>query len=508
MAVYGIDFGTCYSCIAVAENDGRISVIPSARSQNTTPSVVMFNARQNGKPVVGETAKRAFNQPNPKNVVAFIKTELKEELTSKEYQTKSEELRRLYTIEPVSCIYNELFHQSNLFRHGLGKETINEAVITVPAVCSDIQREKTKLAAELAGIRVLRVISEPTAAAISYDIQIGETIAVFDLGGGTLDVSIIRRLSDSDYKVLSTEGNPNLGGKNWDESLIQMCYENLGLSCTPDCITQQSLINFEGYKIDICEAGSADIAFVDNDGVQRLLTVDIEEFEQYSALLIDKAMSVIDIAIESAKRNDSDLKIDRICLAGGSSKMPAIQQGIRRHFPEIKVDLSDPNQAIAKGAARYGLSITNGKSNYDINIEDKGHAYGILTTDNHGNNVVANIIPKDAPMIIENVSFDRYMPVTSNHLHITIIESDQANDRFKYRNQDAFFSGEVEFPQKVSIGEKVSFSLSRDNDGIVHLTVSCKGKNNDFSFATKANPIPENICKIIREHISKMNNQQ
>ena len=167
MAVYGIDFGTCNSCIAVAEDDGTLAIIPSSRNETTMPSVVMFNLKKNGKPVVGTTAKNGFGRPNPRNVVAFAKTELDSELTKEEYQITDTEIRRMSPIEPVTCILYELISFSNHFREAQGLPVSTDAVITVPAVCSDIQREKTKIAAELAGIRVLKVISEPTAAAIS-----------------------------------------------------------------------------------------------------------------------------------------------------------------------------------------------------------------------------------------------------------------------------------------------------------------------------------------------------
>ena len=238
MAVYGIDFGTCYSCIAVAESDSDIVVVPSARNENTVPSVVMF--RQDGRPVVGRAAKNAFSLPNPQNVVAYVKIQMHQDQTDSEYEVARGERRPLSPVEVASCIYYEMLTQSNTYRTGRQLVPASKAVITVPAACTDVQREKTKIAAQLAGIEVLKVISEPTAAAISYNIAAGETVMIFDLGGGTLDVSIIHANSQNDYEVWSCEGNTELGGKQWDMSLIGLCYENLGQRSLPNSLSTSS----------------------------------------------------------------------------------------------------------------------------------------------------------------------------------------------------------------------------------------------------------------------------
>lgn len=502
MAVYGIDFGTCNSCIAVAEDDGTLAVVPSSRNETTTPSVVMFNLKKDGKPVVGTTAKNGFSKPNPKNVMAFAKTELDNELTKEEYQITDTEIRKLSPIEPVACILYELISHSNHFRGTQGLPVSTDAVITVPAVCSDIQREKTKIAAELAGIRVLKVISEPTAAAISYSIKDGETVMVFDLGGGTLDVSIVQCSGNRDYKVLATEGDPDLGGKRWDEVLLQLCYENAGLAFSDSLATAKRLIEFEKFKIDLCVAGNVDVTFVDEDGIQQLQEISIEEFEQSSQHLIDRALRVVDLALERA----SGVKIDRVCLAGGSSKMPAIKQNLQQHLPGIKVEVCDPDMAISKGAAKYANSLASDSSNGDISIDERGHAYGIVTTDNNGYQIVENIIMKNDTLEISGRTFVRYMPTTSKHLSITIVENSVDRKRFEYRGQKAFFSGDVLFPQSVEIGQRIDFILSRDSDGIVHLNVSCSGENSNFEFATKVNEVSEIVRSNVLALIDKMKN--
>lgn len=507
MAVYGIDFGTCNSCIAVAEDEANITVVPSSSSQNTTPSMVMFNIGRNGKPVVGETAKRAINIPNSNNVIAFIKTEMGDELTSREYKISLDEERKLSPIEPVACIYYELFEHANTFRSNIGLSTTNNAVITVPANCSEIQREQTKIAAQLAGINVLQIINEPTAAAISYNISVGETIMVFDLGGGTLDVSIITRLSEQNYKVLSTCGDPNLGGKDWDKNLMSLCYENVGLAFSDDIVTPKDLLLFEGYKIDICNAGNAYITFVDNEGLQQCTSVEIEEFQQNSVHLVGRAMKVVDDAIRSAHDSVDNLNISCVCLAGGASKMPMIEQSLQQHLPSIPVKICDPDLAIAKGAAKYALALSSENVNYDIIIDERGHSYGLVTYNHNSTIIVDNIILNSDPIEISGRTITRYMSRTGDKLKIKIIESNISDLQYPYREEPACFSDDIVFPEKLKIGTRVDLSLSRDADGIVYIntTYGSNKSSGNIKFATKISSVSEELKERVSTHLSKMN---
>ncbi len=507
MAVYGMDFGTCNSCVAVAEENGSINVVPSRRNESTTPSIVMFN--NDGKPIVGTTAKNAFTRVNPNNVVAYIKTELNSEQTQRKYKLSASETRTLSPIEPTACIYHELLTQSNQYRKGRSLQETANAVITVPAVCSDMQREKTKIAAQLAGINVLKVITEPAAAAISYQVRVGETILVFDLGGGTLDVSIIRRNAEDDYKVLSTEGNGSLGGIAWDKKLLQLCYMDLGLTFDEAYATPKQLIEMERFKIDLCDEEYVSVNFVDNEGVAQEVEIQLAEFEQFTEELVKEALRVVDAAITEAKQVEANLKIDRVCLAGGSSKMPAIRQAIAAHLPSIPVDVSDPDQAIARGAARYALSLTTGDNQYDINVDERGHAYGIVTINSQNRQVVDNVILRSDPLEITGRKFQRYMPNTGRKYHIDIIESDVSQKVFRYRKKQhvEFFSGDVEFPKTVMLGEQIDFILSRDSDGIVHLNVACSGKSSEFEFVTKMNTVSDELRQRVNGLLEKMNKQ-
>jgi len=506
MSVYGIDFGTCESCIAVADAGKRPEVIPSESNQSTTPSVVWFNPKRGGKPVVGLTAKNRIKRGNGSSVVAFAKTQLHLDEMTSEYLISGDAPRRISPVEPAACIYYKLISHANSFRTGQGFEASDMAVITVPAVCSDIQRQKTKLAAKQAGIKVLQVINEPTAAAISYNIGVGETVMVFDMGGGTLDVSIITRTSDTDYRVLASEGDPQLGGRNFDMELIRMCHEQVGIPFDENAVTDSLRVQYEVYKKDLCTAGYQDIDVEMPDGQKETIEVELPDFVQFTTPIIDRAMAVIDRAIAEARRDNPTLRIDRVCLAGGASKMKAIKQAIARHLPDVKAELNDPDQAIAKGAARYALALVEGGVNYDIRLDDRGHAYGLLTIDRNGRLVVENIIMRSDPVKIEARTFDRYMPASGASLPVTIIENDISAKHFVYNNQQAFFKGDVSFPESLTVGDRVVFTLGRDDDGMVRLmcTTPDGAGNSHLSFETKASSIDEELLARIAAHLELM----
>ena len=507
MSVYGIDFGTCESCIAVAEAGKNPEVIPSERNQSTTPSVVWFNIRHGGRPVVGLTAKNQIERGNGASVVAFAKTQMHlDEMTSEYLVDQSGSPRRISPVEPAACIYHKLISHANSFRSGQGFDSSDKAVITVPAVCSYIQRQKTKLAAEQAGIKVLQVINEPTAAAISYNIGVNETVMVFDMGGGTLDVSIITRTSDTDYRVLASEGDPRLGGRNFDMELIRMSYETAGFPFDEAAVTDSLLVQYETYKKDLCTAGFQTIDVAGPNGQVETIDIDVAEFVQYTDPVISRAMAVIDRAIAEARRDNPDLRIDRVCLAGGASKMKAIKQAIAKHLPDVKAELNDPDQAIAKGAARYALALVEGGVNYDIRLDDRGHAYGLLTLDRNGRLVVENMILRSDPVVIEARTFNRYMPATGSSLPVTIIENDVAAKHFAYNRQPEFFKGDVSFPEPLTVGDRVVFTLSRDADGLVRLvcTTPDGAGNSRLSFETKASAVDETLLRRIAAHLTAM----
>ena len=234
--VYGIDLGTTYSCIAsCASRDGKtIDKIDIVHPRNAVmggvnlPSVIYYE-KDTGEPVVGLSAKNFLGAPGEvSRIMTFTKRYMGDEFYPRKIQVMKDEIN-ISPIEGSACILHHLLSCANEESKGNGGETTKKAVVTIPAGFTNKQRECTKLAAELAGIEVLGLVHEPTAAAISYGIQSGETVLVFDLGGGTLDVSIVTNNKGS-YKVIAAAGDfdilgKNLGGKDWDDKLLELAMD-------------------------------------------------------------------------------------------------------------------------------------------------------------------------------------------------------------------------------------------------------------------------------------------
>lgn len=496
MTVYGIDFGTCYSCIAVAESGNTPKVIPTSQGENTLPSVVEFRLRKGGIPRVGSTAKNAIT-PRSRNVAAFLKTEMDSEKSAREYEVSTGIFRKISPIEFAACVFKQLYRQAQEHREADCRETSPMAVITVPAVCSEIQREKTKVAAEKAGLQVMKIINEPTAAAISYNISEGETIMVFDLGGGTHDVSIVQRLNGDNYQVVVSKGDDSLGGKNWDEKLIEIVFAKSGLPYSENVLTHKRMIEFEQHKINLCSEDEIDFPFNDDNGVQHEVTVGLEEFEQYTEDLVDRAVEVARNAAEAAMRINPNIAIKRICMSGGACRMSAVRRGLQQAFPKIPVSLNNPDMAIALGAATYALSLAEqGEGHYDIHVTERGHAYGFKTV--HGENhtpMIENFINVTDPLEIVSRKIVRYMSVTGRKHRLTVYENSDDRSSFKWNGEKPFFNEDIEFDHSRSVGSRLEIQFERDANGLVNISVNADGHDYNFSFATKAGSISESILK-------------
>lgn len=503
MVVYGIDFGTCYSCIALAKENGDIDILPTRQNNRSLPSVVEFRLRKNGTPRVGTTAKNAIS-PLSRNVAAFLKTEMDHDLSLREYEVLPGQMRRISPIEFAACVYKELYGYANTQQKNEGNETSRQAVITVPAACSELQREKTKLAAEKAGLQVLKVINEPTAAAISYNTGIGETVMVFDLGGGTHDVSIVQRTSDTDYQVLASEGDPQLGGKQWDERLVQIAWQTAGIPFTSETPSHPRLIEFEKHKINLCSGDDITVTFVDDTGIQHQVDIDRETFEQFTEDLVEKAVNVAREAVRKARGNNSSLHIDRICLAGGSCRMRAIEQALMQAFPQTPVRLTNPDNAIAIGAARYALSLVQEGNRYDLRVAERGHAYGLKTIRTDGQYVIENFIRLNDPLEMASRVIRKYMPATSDQWGLTIYENTDTRDAFPFRNQSSFFRANLSFERQLTVGSPLDLSFQRDTNGIVHITISAGGRQYDFDFATTAGSVSDATLQQVDELMQLM----
>jgi len=344
--VIGIDLGTTNSCVAVMEG-GEPVVIPNAEGSRTTPSVVAFS--KSGERLVGQVAKRQAIT-NPERTIISIKRDMgtnrRVRIDDKEYSPP----------EISAMILQKLKADAESY---LG-EPVTQAVITVPAYFSDSQRQATKDAGKIAGLEVLRIINEPTAAALAYglDKQHDQKIMVYDLGGGTFDVSILE-IGDGVFEVLATSGNNRLGGDDFDQRIIDYLADNFqrehGIDLRQDRMALQRLKEAaEKAKIELSSVPSTNINLpfitADASGPKHLdMTLTRAKFEELIADLIEKTMEPVRQALQDAGLTPD--KIDKVLLVGGSTRVPAVQEAVRKYIGKEPFKGINPDECVAIGAA-------------------------------------------------------------------------------------------------------------------------------------------------------------
>ncbi|AUZ39437.1 molecular chaperone DnaK [Bacillus sp. MBGLi79] len=350
--VIGIDLGTTNSCVAVLEG-GEPKVIANAEGNRTTPSVVAF---KNGERQVGEVAKRqSITNPNTiMSVKRHMGTDYKVEIEGKDY-----------TPQEVSAII--LQHLKSCAESYLG-ETVSKAVITVPAYFNDAERQATKDAGKIAGLEVERIINEPTAAALAYGLDKtdeDQTILVYDLGGGTFDVSILE-LGDGVFEVRSTAGDNRLGGDDFDQVIIDHLVSEFkkenGIDLSKDKMALQRLKDAaEKAKKDLSGVSSTQISLpfitAGEAGPLHLeLTLTRAKFEELSSHLVERTMGPVRQALQDAGLSASE--IDKVILVGGSTRIPAVQEAIKKETGKEAHKGVNPDEVVALGAAIQGGVIT------------------------------------------------------------------------------------------------------------------------------------------------------
>ena len=343
----GIDLGTTNSCVSVMEG-GEPVVIPNAEGMRTTPSVVAFS--KDGERIVGEPAKRQA-VTNPDRTIASIKREMgrdhKVTIDGKDYSPQ----------EISAIILQKLKSDAEAY---LG-DTVTEAVITVPAYFTDAQRQATKDAGKIAGLNVKRIINEPTAAALAYGLDKTdheEKILVFDLGGGTFDVSILE-IGDGTFEVLSTSGNNQLGGDDFDEVLVNYIADEF--KKTEGVDLRQDKMSLQRLK-DAAEKAKKELSSTLNTNVNlpfitataegpKHLNMDITraKFEELTAFLVEKTMEPTRKALADSGLSISE--VDKVILVGGSTRIPAVQEAIKKFTGKEPHKGINPDECVAIGAA-------------------------------------------------------------------------------------------------------------------------------------------------------------
>ena len=347
--VIGIDLGTTNSCVAVMEG-GEAVVIPNTEGNRTTPSVV--GVSKSGERLVGQVAKRQA-VTNAENTVSSIKRHM-----GTDYKVTV--AGTAYTPQEISAmILQKLKADAEAY---LG-ESVTEAVITVPAYFTDSQRQATKDAGKIAGLNVLRIINEPTAASLAYGMDKGDdqTVLVFDLGGGTFDVSILE-LGDGIFEVKATSGNNRLGGDDFDEKIIDWMLvefkKETGIDLSADKTAMQRLKEAaEKAKIELSNVTSSNINLpfitMNENGPQHLdLTLTRAKFDEMTADLVEKTMGPTRQALKDAGLTAND--IHKVILVGGSSRIPAVQNAIQNLLGKEPFKGINPDECVALGAAIQG----------------------------------------------------------------------------------------------------------------------------------------------------------
>ena len=374
--IIGIDLGTTNSCVSVMEGNEPV-VIPNAEGKRTTPSVIAFV--EGGEIKVGDPAKRQA-VTNPTKTISSIKRFMGSKFSESKDDAKRSAYKvvkgdndtsrvdidgRLYTPQELSAMI--LQKMKKTAEDYLGS-TVSEAVVTVPAYFNDAQRQATKEAGEISGLKVQRIINEPTAAALAYGLDKSnkdQKIAVYDLGGGTFDISILE-LGDGVFEVLSTNGDTRLGGDDFDEAVIQwMAFEyeeDEGVDLRKDPMALQRLKEAaEKAKIELSSSTQTEINLpyisATDAGPKHLVkTLTRSKFEQLCSDLVKRSMQPVKKALKDAGLNKSD--IDEVILVGGSTRIPVIQNEVEKFFGKKPSKGVNPDEVVAVGAAIQGGVLT------------------------------------------------------------------------------------------------------------------------------------------------------
>lgn len=354
MSTYGIDLGTTYSCIAKLDQNGNPEVIQNYVDGTYTLASAVFFEEDSDNTLYGESAKE-YMETSPERLVQFAKREIGKP-NGRSWNIDGNE----YTpIEISALILKKLKQMAE--EQG---ENVTDVIITCPAYFGLEERNATRKAGELAGMNVLNLVNEPTAAAISYcyrEFQDNQVVVVYDLGGGTFDVTVLNMSIEKDsmgnnkqqMRVLASSGNDKLGGKDWDDILYNIlldrfCQE-IGMDLSDlDADTRQSVRSkVEKTKKNLSQTDSAKVKIKSDAGPINIV-VTRNEFEEATRHLVAQTIDLLDVALNDA----GDVKIDKVLLVGGSTNMPMIKKIVENKFPGL-VQVEDPERAVAKGAAVY-----------------------------------------------------------------------------------------------------------------------------------------------------------
>ncbi len=486
--IIGIDLGTTNSCVSVIEG-GEPVVIANAEGARTTPSVVAFS--KDGERMVGNVAKRQAIT-NPEKTISSIKRHM-----GSDYKVDID--GKTYTPQEISAIILQKLKSDAESYLG---DTVTEAVITVPAYFTDAQRQATKDAGKIAGLEVKRIINEPTAAALAFGIdkEDDQKVMVYDLGGGTFDVSIIE-MGDGVQEVLATAGNNSLGGDDFDKKVMDWIVDEFkksnGIDLSSDKMAMQRVKEAaEKAKIDLSGMTTAQISLpfitADATGPKHLeLTLSRAQFNQMTADLVEATMGPVRQAMKDSGLSMGE--IDKVLLVGGSTRIPAVQEAIQKFSGKEPFKGINPDECVAMGAALQG-GVLGGDVKGLLLLDVTPLSLGIETMGGVNTVIIERntTIPTKKSQIFSTAADNQ----TSVEVHVLQGEREFAKDNKTL----GMFHLDGILPARRGVPQiEVTFDI--DANGIVH--VSAKdlgtGKEQNISITASSNMSKEDIEKAVKE---------